>query len=52
MQSGQAHKIWFPELKLFLKDKWNVDLAIAEQFKLVTHLNRILNQIRINNNIR
>ena len=52
MQSGQAHTIWFSELKIILKDRWAADLTIAEQFKLVTDLNCRLNQIRIDNNIQ
>ena len=52
MQSGQAQTIWFPELKILLKDRWNYDLTIEEQFKLLGDLNSKLNQIRVDNNIQ
>ena len=52
MPIGQAHTTWFPELKQLLKDNWNTNLTIPEQFELVTGLNNKLNQIRTERNIQ
>ncbi len=46
MPAGQAHTIWFPELKEILEDKWNSALTISQQFELLAELNNKLNQIR------
>jgi len=46
MPSGQAHTTWFPELKELLKQKWEKDSSITEQFQLARLLNEKLNQIR------
>lgn len=51
MPSGQAHTTWFPELKAILKNRWNFNLTIPEQFELVTVMNNKLNQIRTEGNI-
>jgi uncharacterized protein (UPF0212 family) len=47
MPAGQAHTIWFLELKDILKKRWNLKLTISEQFELLNELNNKLNQIRI-----
>ena len=52
MPSGQAHTIWFPELKGILKKKWNSNLTISRQFELLTELNNKLSQIRNDLNIQ
>ncbi len=52
MPAGQAHTIWFPELKDILKKKWNSKLNISQQFYLVNELNKKLNQIRTDLNIQ
>lgn len=46
MPSGQAQTKWFPDMKKVLKEKWNTNLSISEQFELLDELNGILNQIR------
>lgn len=46
MPAGQAHTIWFPELKDILKEKWDSTLTIPQQFELLAELNSKLNQIR------
>jgi hypothetical protein len=46
MPAGEAHTIWFPELKDILKKKWKSTLTISEQFELLADLNNKLNQIR------
>ena len=46
MPAGQAHTIWFPELKDILKKQWASTLTIPQQFELLAELNNILNQIR------
>jgi hypothetical protein len=52
MAAGQAHTTWFPELKQIIKDKWNENLTIPEQFKLVDELTAKLNQIRTERKIQ
>ena len=52
MSSGEAHTIWFPELKQFLKENWKANLTIPKQFKLVAELDNKLNQIRAERNIQ
>jgi hypothetical protein len=52
MPQGQAHTVWFPELKLFLKERWSPDLSIAYQFLLVSELNQLLDNIRAKYNIK
>lgn len=52
MPVGQAHTIWFPELKDILKERWNSRLSILQQFDLLNELNKKLNQIRIDLNIQ
>ena len=52
MPAGQAHTIWFQELKQLLQDNWKTNLTIPEQFKIVTDLNKKLNQIRTERNIQ
>lgn len=51
MPQGQAHTVWFPELKLLLKEKWASDLSIPDQFLLVSELNQLLDNIREGNKI-
>jgi hypothetical protein len=46
MPIGQAQTKWFPEMKRVLKEKWNANLSILEQFDLLDELNGMLNQIR------
>ncbi|UFH46601.1 hypothetical protein LNP27_00995 [Flavobacterium galactosidilyticum] len=46
MSSGEAHTIWFPELKQLLKENWKTNLTIPKHFKLVADLDNKLNQIR------
>ena len=45
MQSSQSQTIWFLELKILLKGRWNYNLTIEDQFKLLDDLNSKLNQI-------
>ena len=52
MPAGQAHTIWFPELKEILKKKWNSNLTISQQFELLTELNNKLSRIRNDLNIQ
>lgn len=52
MPAGQAHTIWFPELKEILKKSWDSNLSISQQFDLVNELNKKLNQIRTDLNIQ
>jgi hypothetical protein len=52
MSSGEAHTIWFPELKKYLKENWKANLTIPKHFKLVTELDNKLNQIRTERNIQ
>jgi len=52
MPAGQAHTTWFPELKQLLRDNWNINLTIPDQFELVAGLNNKLNQIRTERNIQ
>jgi len=52
MPAGQAHTIWFPELKGILKKKWNSNLTISQQFELLTELNNKLSRIRNDLNIQ
>ena len=52
MPAGQAHTIWFPELKDILKKKWRSTLTIPQQFELLAELNNELNQIRIDFDIQ
>jgi hypothetical protein len=52
MPSGQAHTIWFEELKQLLKEKWNPELSISHQFDLVSSLNQMLDKIRADRNIK
>lgn len=52
MPAGQAHTIWFPELKDILKEKWNSKMSIEQKFDLVKELNNKLNQIRTDLNIQ
>ena len=52
MPRGQAHTTWFPELKEMLKNKWNKNYSISEQFELVEELDRKLTQIRKDGNIQ
>ncbi|MCK9399979.1 MAG: hypothetical protein M0Q51_08325 [Bacteroidales bacterium] len=52
MPIGQSHTVWFEELKLLLKEKWNDSLSISEQLFLVSELNTKLNQIRKEKNIK
>lgn len=52
MPAGQAHTVWFPELKDILKKRWNSNLTISQQFDLVNELNKKLNQIRTDLNIQ
>ncbi len=52
MSSGEAHTIWFPELKQFLKENWKANLTIPKHFKLVSELDNKLNQIRAERNIQ
>ena len=46
MPAGQAHTIWFSELKDILKEKWNSKMSIEKEFDLVKELNNKLNLIR------
>ena len=46
MPSGEAHTIWFPELKQLLQEHWKTNLTIPKHFKLVAELDNKLNQIR------
>ena len=46
MPAGQAHTIWFSELKDILKEKWNSKMSIEQEFDLVKELNNKLNLIR------
>jgi late competence protein required for DNA uptake (superfamily II DNA/RNA helicase) len=46
MPAGQAHTIWFSELKDILKNKWSSNLSIKQHFDLVHELNEKLKQIR------
>jgi len=46
MPAGQAHTIWFPELKGLLKERWNSKMSIEQQFDIVNDLNNKLTQIR------
>ena len=48
MPAGQAHTIWFPELKRILKEKWHPALSIAQQLDLLADLNNELTKIRTN----
>jgi hypothetical protein len=52
MSSGEAHTIWFPELKQLLKENWKANLTIPKHFKLVADLDNKLNQIRAERNIQ
>lgn len=52
MPAGQAHTTWFPELKEMLKERWDSNFSIPEQFKLVKELNDKLNQIRKDGNMQ
>ncbi|WP_281638247.1 hypothetical protein [Flavobacterium marginilacus] len=52
MSTGEAHTIWFPELKQLLKENWKENLTITKQFKLVAELDNKLNQIRAEKNIQ
>jgi hypothetical protein len=52
MPIGQAHTVWFPELKHFLKEKWSTALSIPDQFGLVSELNQLLDKIRADYNIK
>lgn len=52
MPIGQAHTTWFPELKDILKKRWNAKLTISQQFDLVNELNKKLNQVRTDLNIK
>jgi hypothetical protein len=52
MSSGEAHTIWFPELKQLLQENWKTNLTIPKHFKLVADLENILNQIRAERNIQ
>ena len=52
MPAGQAHTIWFPELKYILKERWNSTLTIPQQFELVSDLNNKLHQIRTEGEIQ
>lgn len=52
MPAGQAHTIWFPELKDILKNKWSSNLSIEQHFNLVNDLNEKLKQIRTELNIQ
>ena len=46
MPTGQAHTIWFPELKRILAEKWNSTLVISQQMELLCDLNKELSKIR------
>ena len=46
MPTGQAHTIWFPELKRILAEKWKSTLSISEQLDLISDLNKELTRIR------
>lgn len=52
MPAGQAHTIWFPELKDILKNNWSSNLCIEQHFELVNDLNKKLKQIRMDLNIQ
>ena len=52
MPTGQAHTIWFQELKNILKKKWSSNLNISQQFELLTEINNKLAQIRIDLDIQ
>lgn len=52
MPVGQAHTTWFPELKDILKNKWNPNFSIEQQFNLMTDLNEKLHQKRTELNIQ
>lgn len=52
MSSGEAHTIWFPELKQLLKENWKTNLTIPKHFKLVADLDNKLNQIRAERKIQ
>lgn len=52
MPAGQAHTIWFPELKEILKNKWSSNLSIEQHFDIVDDLNNKLKQIRIDLDIQ
>lgn len=52
MPIGQAQTTWFPELKEMLKERWDSNFSIPEQFKLVKELNDKLNQIRKDGNMQ
>lgn len=49
---GQSQTIWFAEIKQQLAERWNSDLSMDEQFKLLADLNSKLHQIRIEYNVR
>ena len=52
MPAGQAHTIWFPELKVILKERWNSKMSIEQHFDVVNDLNNKLSQIRTDLNIQ
>jgi len=52
MPQGQAHTVWFKELKIFLKENWTHTFSISDHFLLVSELNSKLNKIRIDANIK
>jgi hypothetical protein len=51
MPIGQAHTVWFKELKEILRDRWKDNLSFSDQFNIVSELHNKLNQIRKDGNM-
>jgi len=51
MPIGQAHTVWFKELKEMLRERWQDNLSITEQLLIVSALDNKLNQIRKDGNM-
>jgi hypothetical protein len=52
MASGDANRIWFPEIISLLKNRWNASMSWDEMIQIRNSLDETLQEIRTKRNIK